>query len=132
MPLTALLEPREAPGPVRRMAEQPVWVDPASGYRRRTVAGGTDDGAGGGAVRLVEISFPPGATVAFDVPAPDRRLEQVVWMLSGSMAITVGGVEHTLHRGDRLRFAVDGPVTFHNPAARTARYAVVQYHPGWS
>lgn len=131
VPLTALLEPVGATGPLCRRAQQPVWVDPASGYRRRTVAGGEDDGAGPG-VRLVEISFPPGATVAFDTPAPDRRLEQVVWLLSGSMAITVDGVEHRLQRGDRLRFAVDGPVAFHNPTSRTSRYAVVQHRPGRS
>lgn len=123
--ITALVEPEPAPGPVRRRAEQPVWVDPGTGYRRRNVSG-PPTATAARQPALVEIEFPPGATVAFDEPVAGRRLEQLVWILAGAMAVTVGTTTHQLHRGDCLAFSVDAPVAFHNPTGRTARYAIVQ------
>lgn len=126
--ITSLVEAGPAPGPLRRRADQPVWVDPATGYRRRNVSGAAAGGTAAGPA-LVEIDFPAGATVAFDQPGPTRHLEQLVWMLTGMMEITVGPTTHELRKGDCLSFTVDAPVAFHNPTDRTARYALVQSRP---
>src|SRR5262249_14941115 len=42
-----------------RTADQTVWVDPQTGYRRRSVS------PAGGSVQLVEVELPPGAEVAY-------------------------------------------------------------------
>ena len=53
---------RDAASPLLRRADQPVWQDPSSGYRRREVApAGT-----GSPVRIVEVDFPAGAEVCFE------------------------------------------------------------------
>ncbi len=120
--LTVLVSPARAESPLTRRAEQPLWVDPATGYRRRTVAA---TGA-----RMVEIEFPAGATVAFAAPPRPVPYGQHVWVLTGTLELTVGDTAHRLERGDRLTFVVDLPVTFHNPGDRAVRYVVVQFDPG--
>src|SRR5947207_1489909 len=76
----------EAPAsPVSRRAEQPVWCDPGSGYQRRAVSPpGT-----GSAAEIIEVEFPPHASVAFD----NGRLaivDQHVWVLSGMLEMVIG------------------------------------------
>ena len=65
VPLAALFDapPVEAPpSPVARRAAQPRWRDPQSGYVRRNVS----PAGWPSPIRLVEIEFPPGATVAYE------------------------------------------------------------------
>jgi transcriptional regulator with XRE-family HTH domain len=110
-----------AASPVARRDEQPLWVDPASGYERRNVSPATTpDG-----LRLVEVSFPAGARVAFDTGPREPRVHQLVWLLEGSMTVAVGGERHVLQEGDCLAMHLDEPVMFHNPTAASARYAIV-------
>src|SRR5215471_575024 len=52
----------QKPAPLARRAEQPTWRDPASGYLRRNVS----PVATGSVTEIVEIEFPPGASVAFE------------------------------------------------------------------
>jgi quercetin dioxygenase-like cupin family protein len=111
----------EAPSPVARFGEQPLWVDPASGYERRNVSPAmAPDG-----LRLVEVSFPAGARVAFDTGPREPRVHHLVWVLEGSMTVAVGGERHVLEQGDCLAMHLDEPVMFHNPTAASARYAIV-------
>jgi transcriptional regulator with XRE-family HTH domain len=108
-------------GPLARLADQPQWRDPASGYVRRSVspAGAPQP------MQIVEVRFPPGKRVAFENPARDLRIHQQVWVLDGSIDVTLGRQRHRLHRGDCLAMQLDRPTAFHNPTRRTARYAVV-------
>ncbi|WP_425614312.1 helix-turn-helix domain-containing protein [Anatilimnocola sp. NA78] len=109
------------PSPLARQAEQPVWKDPASGYVRRNVSPpGIPQ-----PMQLVEIAFPAGKRVAFDAQARDVTICQQIWVLAGTIHITVGKVEHQLKTGDCLAMHVTGPTTFHNPTKKSARYAVV-------
>ena len=111
----------DAPQPLARREDQPVWQDPASGYQRRNVSPpGT-----GQPMHLVEVHFPPGARVAFDNTARHSRVCQQVWLLDGEIDITVGDIRHALRAGDCLAMDLDQPTMFHNPATTTARYAVV-------
>ena len=111
------------PGPLARRADQPQWRDPGSGYVRRNVS---PPGAPQ-PVRIVEVSFPAGARVAFDNARDvrDTPLHQQVWVVQGTMDVTVGDDRHRLRDGDCLAMQVDRPIVFHNPTRKAARYAVV-------
>ncbi|WP_160121219.1 helix-turn-helix domain-containing protein [Rhodovarius lipocyclicus] len=108
------------PNPLARRADQPVWRDPASHYLRRAVSPpGT-----GAAVDIVEVEFPPGGSVAFD----NHRLEgldQHIWVLDGTLEVTLGDSLTRLETGDCLMMRLDRPILFHNPSARPVRYAVI-------
>ena len=99
-----------------------MWRDPQSGYRRRNVS----PSAWPSPIRIVEVSFPPGATVAYETAGRELEIHQQVWVLSGRIEVTVGLDTHRLSAGDCLAIRVDRPVTFRNRAARSARYGVVQ------
>lgn len=114
-------ESRGAPaGPVSRRAAQVEWTDPGSGYRRRVVSPDVPH-----PIQLIEVHFPAGARVAFESGARAPRVYQQVWVLQGSMDITVGKTRHRLDAGDCLAMELDRPVMFHNPGRKASRYAVV-------
>jgi transcriptional regulator with XRE-family HTH domain len=107
-----------APQPLSRRAEQPLWRDPASGYERRNLS------PAGAALELVEVRFPAQARVVFDNAAASPGIEQQVYLLDGTMTLTVGGEETRLEAGDCLRMALTAPIVFHNPGPAPARYLV--------
>jgi len=108
-------------GPVARREDQPQWQDPASGYIRRNVSPpGVPQ-----PMQIVEVHFPPRARVAFETGARDARVHQQIWVLEGTMDITVGEVRHRLRQGDCLAMQLDHSTMFHNPTRKPARYAVV-------
>jgi transcriptional regulator with XRE-family HTH domain len=120
--VAALFEPpTEAapPQPLARVAEQPVWQDPASGYRRRNVSP-----PGVSPIQLVDVVFPAGQRVAFETAARAAVLHQQVWMIDGVMEIGHGSQRWTLAPGDCLAFQLDAPVQFYNPGPQDARYLV--------
>src|SRR5215472_19309586 len=87
VPLASLFD---APGagaePVSRRADQARWRDPASGYVRRNISPGGFPSP----IRIVEVEFPRGARVAFETGARDAVVHQQVWVLDGSIDVTVG------------------------------------------
>ena len=108
-------------GPVARRDDQPLWRDPASGYLRRNVSPpGMPQ-----PMQIVEVHFPPGGRVAFETGPRDMPVHQQVWVLEGSIDVTVGAERHRLREGDCLAMQLDRPTMFHNPTRRRARYAVV-------
>ena len=115
--------PSDAPDgePVARREDQPVWRDPASGYVRRNVSppGVVQP------MQIVEVEFPARARVAFETGVRDVRVHQQVWMLEGTIDITIGDERHRLRDGDCLAMQLDRPTMFHNPTRKPARYAVV-------
>ena len=110
-----------AGGPVARRDEQPIWRDPGSGYLRRNVSpAGVPQ-----PMQIVEVEFPPRARVAFETGARDVRIHQQLWVLEGTIEVTVGEERHRLRDGDCLAMLLDRPTVFHNPTRKAARYAVV-------
>ncbi len=110
-----------APQPLARLAEQPVWADPLTGYSRRSVspAGFTTP------LQIVEVDFPPGARVVMENAPRDFVQHQQLWMLAGEMEIGVGAQTYRMQAGDCLAFRLDQPTQFHNPGSEPARYAVM-------
>jgi transcriptional regulator with XRE-family HTH domain len=110
-----------ADGHVARRRDQPEWQDPASGYVRRNVSPpGVPQ-----PMQIVEVQFPPGRRVTFESATRAMRVHQQVWVLAGTMEITLGQNRHRLREGDCLAMELDGPAMFHNPTRKPARYAVV-------
>lgn len=120
--LAALFETeRAAPGPLLRRAEQAEWRDPESGYLRRNVSPPDHPSP----LRIVEVEFPAGRRVVLEGGTPLSAIDEQVWMLEGAMTLTLGRVSHRLEAGDCVALHVDGPIEFHNPTHRPARYVVV-------
>jgi transcriptional regulator with XRE-family HTH domain len=114
--------------PVARREDQPQWRDPASGYWRRNVSpSGVSQ-----PVQIVEVQFPAGARVAFETGGRGPHVYQQVWVLEGTMDVTLGEECHRLREGDCLAMQLDAPTMFHNPTRKPARYAVViASEPPW-
>lgn len=101
-----------------RLADQTIWVDPQTGYRRRSVS------PAGGPVQLVEVELPPGAEVAY--PADSYALaNHQIWVLEGRLVFQEGDVEHDLHAGDCLELGPPVPGAYRNVTDRPCRYLVV-------
>jgi uncharacterized cupin superfamily protein len=75
-------------------------------------------------MQIAEVHFPPGARVAFE-GSRDVRVHQQIWVLEGTMDITLASERHRLREGDCLAMQLDRPAMFHNPTRKPARYAVV-------
>ena len=76
-------------------------------------------------MQLVDVHFPAGARVAFETGARDARVHQQIWVLHGTIHVTLGDERHRLREGDCLAMLLDRPTMFHNPTRKPARYAVV-------
>ncbi|WP_434615985.1 helix-turn-helix domain-containing protein [Azospirillum sp. B2RO_4] len=106
--------------PVARRADQIAWADPATGYRRRNLSPPGYPSP----IELVEVELPPGARVSYDSGNRAAAVEQQVYLLDGTIDLTVGEVTHRLSTGDCLAMRLDRPTGFHNPTDRTVRYIV--------
>jgi len=120
--LSSLFDDSAAPAsPVARAADRVTWRDPESGYRRRNISPANFASP----IRIVDVHFPAGATVAFETGARDSALAQQIWVLDGAIEITVGDDVHRLETDDCLAMNLDVPVTFRNRTRKDARYVVV-------
>jgi transcriptional regulator with XRE-family HTH domain len=122
--LASLFEQQQAvraaePSPLARLAEQPLWSDPASGYLRRNVSPPAPS-----PLQLVDVVFPAGQRVAYETGARDAEVHQQVWMIEGSMELTVGSAVWRLEAGDCLAMRLDQPLVYRNPTRKPARYLV--------
>ena len=107
------------PSPMARVAEQPVWTDPASGYVRRNLSP-----AARSPIQLVDVIFPASQRVAYDTAAREVEIHQQVWMIDGVMEMTVGDAHWRLEAGDCLAMRLDSPIVYRNPTRKPARYLV--------
>jgi transcriptional regulator with XRE-family HTH domain len=123
--MSRLIAETEAEAPQRlRAADQTTWIDPETGFRRR----GVSPPAAGLDAELVEAVLPAGKTISYAAP-PVQGLEQHIWMLGGTLALTVDGKTHGLEPGDCLRFRLFGPSRFTAPGPDEAHYALVVCRP---
>ena len=113
--------PVAAADPVSRRADQLSWRDPESGYVRRNVS----PSGFASPIQIVEVSFPAGGRVAYESGAHHPRVHQQVWVLDGTIEVTVGENRHRLAAGDCLALVLEQPIAYYNPTRKRARYAVV-------
>lgn len=107
-----------AGGRLARVADQPTWTDPDTGYRRRAVSP-----VPGGPLELVEVHLPAGARVAY--PAESYAfLHHQIWVLVGTLRFEEGEVVHGLVAGDCLQLGSPQPCAYGNPSAAECRYLV--------
>ncbi|MCG2586778.1 helix-turn-helix domain-containing protein [Massilia sp. TS11] len=122
VPLARLFDTPDSapPQPLARRAEQPRWTDPVSGYIRCNLTPPQWPTA----LRLVEVMFPPGASVAFDNAGLSAQHTQQIWLMEGEMQLSIGATDYSLAAGDCLAMALDQPIVFRNPGSTAARYLV--------
>lgn len=117
-----LTEVEAEPPQLVRAARQTVWRDEASGFVRRSVS----PPHAGLRAEIIEGTLDAGAGIAYE-QAPVPGLEQHIWVLEGTVEITVENTVHTVREGDCLRFRLRGPSHFHcpGPGPGPVRYAVM-------
>jgi len=123
VPLASLFggEEKDEPAqPLVRRAQQPIWRDPESGYMRRNLS----PPGWPSPLHLVEVDFPPGARVAYDMGPRENVVHQQMWMLKGRIDLTIGSQLHELREGDCLAMRLDQPTIYSNPTRQSARYII--------
>jgi transcriptional regulator with XRE-family HTH domain len=123
-----LMTDSEADSPQHiRAADQTLWVDPETGFKRRIVS------PPGYGLRgeIVEGSLPAGADVAYARP-PLPGLEHHLLMLAGSLEFSLDKSSHLLNAGDCFRYRLSGASRFRCVGRRAARYLVAIWHPSSS
>ena len=109
----------DAPALVRQ-GDQAEWVDPATGFRRRSVS----PPALGFDCELLACELPGGARIDYPLP-PRRGLEHHLYILDGALELTIEGTVHRLFAGDCLRYRLMGPSRFVSIGPPAARYILV-------
>jgi transcriptional regulator with XRE-family HTH domain len=99
--------------------DQPVWTDPASGFRRQQVSPPSSDFD----CELLKCELPPQAHLTYDAP-PRQGLEHHLYLLAGALEVTIEGQHHKLSAGDCLRYRLYGASEF-KTAKRGAQYLLV-------
>jgi transcriptional regulator with XRE-family HTH domain len=106
--------------PLARHADQRVWRDPESGYLRRSLSAPGFPSP----MELVEVILPAGARVAYDTAHRTVGVSQQVWIIEGSIELSLGDDLHNLATGDCLSMNLDRHTIFRNVTDRPARYLV--------
>lgn len=114
-----MAEAETQPAALLRAAEQPVWSDPETGFRRRAVS----PPAPGLRLELVEAHLPAGASIAYPAP-PMAGMEQHVRLQSGLLDFTHGSETWRLAPGDCLRLRLTGPTRLAAPGPEAAAYLI--------
>ncbi|MFT4241754.1 MAG: helix-turn-helix domain-containing protein [Acidovorax sp.] len=114
-----------AHGRLLRRAEQPVWIDPATGYLRRHISPRT-----GSPLDVVHVTLPPSARVPMPAGAY-AFMRQLVWVLEGELVFTEGETRHALQAGDCLELGPPMDCVFGNEAGAPCAYAVVLLNLPW-
>ncbi|GHB02516.1 MULTISPECIES: helix-turn-helix domain-containing protein [Streptomyces] len=115
-----LMEVEAEPPVLVPVAQQPVWRDERSGFVRRSVS----PPHAGLRAEIVEGTLDAGAALSYENP-PVPGVEQHIWVLEGTVEITVDDTAHTVSAGDCLRFRLHGPSHFHCPGPERVRYALM-------
>lgn len=124
-PMSRLLAEVEAePALLIRVADQPVWIDPATGFVRRSLS----PPAAGLETEMIHGTLPSGTIIDYDAP-PVPGLEQHIWLLEGRLEYRLDGVAHVLEPGDVLRFRLYGASRFHSLGEGPARYIIAITRP---
>lgn len=106
-------------GRLLRNGEQPVWIDPTSGYVRRHVSPRSNL-----PLDLVRVELPAGARVAMPASAY-AFVRQLIWVLEGALVFIEGETRHAMEEGDCLELGPPSDCVFANESETSCHYAVV-------
>ncbi|MFN3482299.1 helix-turn-helix domain-containing protein [Rhabdaerophilum calidifontis] len=119
--LTRIIHLAEAQfAPLVTRAEQPVYVDAALGFHRRSISPPAPELR----AEMLECRIEPGREITYD-RAPRADLEHHLFLLAGALEMQVDGVSHCLAAGDCLRFRLAGASRFRTPPESGAHYILV-------
>lgn len=93
--------------PVIRHENQSVWMDPATGFRRRAVS----PLAPGLSAEVLACELPPNQILIYDA-APKPGLEHHLLVQSGRLELTIADESHDLGPGDCLRYVLTSSSQF--------------------
>ena len=105
-------------------AAQPVWKDPETGFKRRSVS----PAANGFRGSVIEGELPAGETISYSVP-PLPDLEHHLVLLEGALVMVIGEERYDLLPGDCLRFRLNAANAYHAPGPSPARYLLTVITP---
>lgn len=119
LPLSILLALAEREGDrLARRNEQPLWIDPDTGYTRRTLSPGN-----GGQLELLEVVLPPGVRVPYPASAFSFQHQQI-YVLEGRLDFMEGTRSHQLSAGDCVQLGAPSDCVFVNASDQATRYLV--------
>ena len=98
---------------------QPVWTDPATGFRRRQLSPPSSEFD----CEFLQCELPPNAHLAYDAPARPG-LEHHLYLTAGSLEVMIDEQRYKLAVGDCLRYRLYGASEFRS-AGRGAHYLLV-------
>jgi transcriptional regulator with XRE-family HTH domain len=126
--LSRLLARAEAAegGRLARAADQSLWRDPATGFRRRALTPIGESGTP--PLELVESELPPGAEIAYPAAAYAFIQDQQMLVLEGRLRFRQGEEVHDLAAGDCLRLGPPADCVSANPGKVPCRYLVAVLH----
>jgi transcriptional regulator with XRE-family HTH domain len=101
-----------------RRPDQPVWIDPETGYERRAVSP-----VAGRPLQLVEVRLPAGVEVAME-PESYQLIHQQIWVTKGILTFREGEAEFELSAGDCLQLGPPERCVFRNDTKTDCRYVV--------
>jgi transcriptional regulator with XRE-family HTH domain len=116
---TLLARAEGSSGRLARTAEQPVWRDPATGFKRTAISP-----PGSAVLELVRGELPAGATIHYPASA-FAFIDEQLWILAGALHFTEGAVTHLLHAGDCLALGAPSDCRFENRSRGWCSYLVV-------
>ena len=106
--------------PLMRRAKQKCWIDPDTGYRRRSVSPPAEMLA----AEVIEGEMPPGQEIEYSHP-PRLGMEHHIVVLDGELQLTVDRTTYALQKGDCLRYRLYGANSLANQKDVPARYLLV-------
>jgi transcriptional regulator with XRE-family HTH domain len=122
VPLAALFDDSDASAsPVSRRGDRTPWRDPQSGYLRRNISPANFPSP----IQIVEVVLPAGASVAYETGARDVSIHQQIWVLEGSIEVTLGSATYHLSEDDCFAMQLNQPMAYRNRTREPARYLVI-------
>lgn len=125
--ISQLFARAEQGGQVARVADQPVWMDPATGFVRRSLSP-----PAGAPMELVWGELPPGARIAYAADSYRFIADHQVVVIDGRLTMNHrgdprgdhAGTVFVLEPGDCLRWGTPRDVTYENTGPEVCRYIV--------
>jgi transcriptional regulator with XRE-family HTH domain len=105
-------------GYLLRRQDQPIWIDPETGYIRRHISPRSDI-----PLDLVHVTLPAGKQVPMPASAY-AFLRQLIWVLKGELVFIEGQMRHEMRGGDCLELGPPMHCVFKNESRRACIYAV--------